>query len=1126
MAQSGEPFDPYYHWLGIPPDEQPPNHYRLLGIQPLEEHREVIQNAADRQMAHLRTFQSGPRAGESQQLLNEVSAARVCLLSQQKKRVYDQQLRETLSARSALARTVPPAPHPPAVTPPAASQPAVGPPDEPSEVALDLSVVTDETVPRFTKATRGVMERHPRHLPAIVAVLVCSALTLALVVTYVVWAPSSAVTGNRLVLTWPASQRAAASLEIDGRRYQLSDAPVVTDECIELDLQPGPHTYRITHPDFQPLEGTFLLDTGARLELSVAFTPRSATAHLVLQWPETERENAIVRIDGRPCDVLAEAVDIDSSQIKIPLSSGTHTVSVVRDDATLLERTLKLDAGRQITITVNRPTAQLLLRWDRAKREGATLLLDGETVHLENRSAKDNGKLLEFALPSGIHTLRIERNGATLLDNRPELAVGKRLIVNVDALIDQATPSLVLVWPAAERDGATLEIDGKRQPLTRAADTENTSDFVIDLTPGEHTIKITRPDFEVFEKTMRFVSGQLRLRVTWKRLAASLPSVEEIQRTREDFVNRYTQYEEFKHWNEESDPEKKQRQLATLVSKISSEAGSMKRASPEQFVAYDQAYRLAIAHDELLAAHGILRNMQLRGCLSESEYDQRDRAMWNEAIASAGLDALAGYLKRRSADGKRPNSEEQSRIVRRVAEAPEIEKNYRAVERIITTMHDCQALNDAAAMEAQVSVFLKASRVNQLTSDQLVELGEEMIGIIPDILKQASDAGIQHANSLIDAVAGCRRKVLADRPVPLALRARVEALNEGTKDLRDQITQFDRVAEARNAISLGAGTEAQQRLLGLWLLQQGQYEDALSCLRQSGDPALVELAAALPDTARGLSERASAIEAESKKTRYSQRYEAALLGYAQYVRQLALSKDDTTLDASLRAELEGELGGSSRQFDLRRFPKGKWSKLLDVIDLGKLREAAEKAASGQWNVLDDGTIVSMAAGPSQLVLPLAVDGSYAIRFVFRRSSGENVNVNLPLGDRSVLFTLGAFSGRYGGLQYIDGKSVSDAENTSSIERSEFYLRSNVPVPVELHVELSPASSQLTKQRKMTGSSDWTVIGILINGQPMRRVSAATSRFSMDSRYTLPPGALGLSANAIVAYSNIELMRLE
>ena len=44
-------FDPYYKWLGIPPDEQPPNHYRLLGVRDFEADAEVIENAADQRMS-------------------------------------------------------------------------------------------------------------------------------------------------------------------------------------------------------------------------------------------------------------------------------------------------------------------------------------------------------------------------------------------------------------------------------------------------------------------------------------------------------------------------------------------------------------------------------------------------------------------------------------------------------------------------------------------------------------------------------------------------------------------------------------------------------------------------------------------------------------------------------------------------------------------------------------------------------------------------------------------------------------------------------------------------------------------------------------------------------------------
>jgi len=91
-------FDPYYQWLGIPPKDQPPNHYRLLGIEQFEENVDVISRAADRQIAHVRTFQSGPQGRESQELLNKIAQAYGCLLDPNKKSKYDAQLRKMLEA--------------------------------------------------------------------------------------------------------------------------------------------------------------------------------------------------------------------------------------------------------------------------------------------------------------------------------------------------------------------------------------------------------------------------------------------------------------------------------------------------------------------------------------------------------------------------------------------------------------------------------------------------------------------------------------------------------------------------------------------------------------------------------------------------------------------------------------------------------------------------------------------------------------------------------------------------------------------------------------------------------------------------------------------------------------------
>lgn len=68
----------------------------MLGIHRFEDHPDVIENAADRQMAHVRLFQSGKYSRQSQELLNEISAARVCLLDPEKKAAYDAGLREAV----------------------------------------------------------------------------------------------------------------------------------------------------------------------------------------------------------------------------------------------------------------------------------------------------------------------------------------------------------------------------------------------------------------------------------------------------------------------------------------------------------------------------------------------------------------------------------------------------------------------------------------------------------------------------------------------------------------------------------------------------------------------------------------------------------------------------------------------------------------------------------------------------------------------------------------------------------------------------------------------------------------------------------------------------------------------
>ena len=96
--------DPYHRWLGIPAEEQPPHHYRLLGLAPFEDDPEVIRDAAERQMAHVRGYALGRHAELSQRILNELAAAKACLSEPAKKAEYDRRLRRDLAA----SKPVPP----------------------------------------------------------------------------------------------------------------------------------------------------------------------------------------------------------------------------------------------------------------------------------------------------------------------------------------------------------------------------------------------------------------------------------------------------------------------------------------------------------------------------------------------------------------------------------------------------------------------------------------------------------------------------------------------------------------------------------------------------------------------------------------------------------------------------------------------------------------------------------------------------------------------------------------------------------------------------------------------------------------------------------------------------------
>ncbi|NUQ64445.1 MAG: SUMF1/EgtB/PvdO family nonheme iron enzyme [Pirellulales bacterium] len=238
-AAGAADFDVYHRWLGIPPNEQPADYYRLLGLAKFETDPEVIRDAASRQMAHVRTYHLGQHAELSQRILNELAAARACLLNPAKKAAYDASLREKMHNAGL--------PTPPSQR--TAGSPVASPSED--EGAVNGQMLSDLAAIRPVQARRLRRKLSPatrvrallRRVPPYAWIAVgCAAGVLLLgVIIYV-------TTGKGMVKFQfePSEPNATVVIKVDGDQIDVEG--LLKDP---LRLSVGEHTLKVASADFE-----------------------------------------------------------------------------------------------------------------------------------------------------------------------------------------------------------------------------------------------------------------------------------------------------------------------------------------------------------------------------------------------------------------------------------------------------------------------------------------------------------------------------------------------------------------------------------------------------------------------------------------------------------------------------------------------------------------------------------------------------------------------------------------------------------------------------------------------------------------------------------------------------------
>lgn len=84
--------DLYEKWLGIPEGQRPPDHYELLRCKRFEDDIDKIRAHYKKLNTHVRKYATGAFSIQSQEMLNELAKAMLCLTDSGRKREYDEGL--------------------------------------------------------------------------------------------------------------------------------------------------------------------------------------------------------------------------------------------------------------------------------------------------------------------------------------------------------------------------------------------------------------------------------------------------------------------------------------------------------------------------------------------------------------------------------------------------------------------------------------------------------------------------------------------------------------------------------------------------------------------------------------------------------------------------------------------------------------------------------------------------------------------------------------------------------------------------------------------------------------------------------------------------------------------------
>jgi hypothetical protein len=283
-----------------------------------------------------------------------------------------------------------------------------------------------------------------------------------------------------------------------------------TENLIQVEVKPGLHSIRISHPELEPLAKTVQVEPGDQTHLSLQpkkVELRPASGNLIAYVDPPTASIFLKSSDGG----FRRETSLRDGIFRMELPPGSYQIEVKAPEYSTQINTFDIRAGEVVPLTARLAQSSGTISLVGAIQGITQVSLDGKVISLDQLIPKSDEQLDLVKIAEGGHTLEIKGANTAPMTKHFQVVGGKAVFMPVEQLQPQSFAKTGLLIVSTGIKEALVEVSptGQISPPLQAKSLGGI--FQKELPPGNYQIEISQAGYKTEQVTTTIVAGKNQL---------------------------------------------------------------------------------------------------------------------------------------------------------------------------------------------------------------------------------------------------------------------------------------------------------------------------------------------------------------------------------------------------------------------------------------------------------------------------------------------------------------------------------------------------------------------------------------------------------------------------------------